>query len=169
MDTINPWLDLSILIDKALNYYDQQTINYNKYLETENIVIDRPTNNIKFPDIDKEHKYEVLGIFDNTTNIWMWAWMVPEFMYNETEIVRKLLNYGLKINPDILHELNDDKLYLKTQLVNSRFLLQDEFQLELHLAISCYLAKENFKFIYYKRKYLNKEKTKYIIVYYLIK
>jgi hypothetical protein len=47
-------------------------------------------------------------------------------------------------------------------MVNGRFLLYDDFQLDLHLAISSYLAKENFKFIYYKKKYLNKDKTKFI-------
>lgn len=166
---MNNDLELSILIDRAFEYYDKKNIEYNEYLHTENISIDREKQRIKFPDInDKDFKYEVLGIFDNTTHIWMWAWMVPEFMFNETEIVKKLLNYGLKINPSIVSPIPNDKLYLKTQLVNSRFLLNDEFQLELHLAISSYLAKENFKFIYYKRKYLNKEKTKYITVYYLI-
>ncbi len=163
-------LDLSSLIDKALNYYDTHNIKYNKYIKTENINLDRNNNIIKFVDIDDnvEFKYEFLGIFDNSTNIWMWAWLVPEFMYNETNIVRKLLNYGLKISPTISSRLDNEKLYLKTQMVNGRFLLYDNFQLDLHLAISSYLAKDNFKFIYYKKKYLNKEKTKYITVYYLI-
>ena len=89
-------------------------------------------------------------------------------MFNETNIVRKLLNYGLKISPTPINKLDNEQLYLKTQMVNSRFLLYDNFQLDLHLAISSYLAKETFKFIYNKKKYLNKEKTKYITVYYLI-
>ena len=164
-------IDLSILIDKALNYYDKQNIEYSKYINSDNITLDRDKNIIKFNDYnDKQSifKYEFLGIFDNTTNIWMWAWLVPEFMYNETSIVRKLMNYGLKISPTPTSKLNNEKLYLKTQMVNGRFLLYDEFQLDLHLAISSYLAKDSFKFIYYKKKYLNKEKTKFITVYYLI-
>ncbi len=163
-------IDLSTLIDKALNYYDKHNIEYDKYIKSDNIILERDNNIIRFPDVEenKEFKYEFLGIFDNTTNIWMWAWLVPEFMYNETNIVRKLMNYGLKISPTPTNRLNNEKLYLKTQMVNGRFLLYDEFQLDLHLAISSYLAKDNFKFIYYKKKYLNKEKTKYITVYYLI-
>jgi hypothetical protein len=163
-------LDLISLIDKALNYYDQHNIEYEKYIKTDNIQLEREKNIIKFPDINtsNEFKYEFLGIFDNTTNIWMWAWLVPEFMFNETNIVRKLLNYGLKISPTSTIKLNNEKLYLKTQMVNGRFLLYDNFQLDLHLAISSYLAKDNIKFIYYKKKYLNKEKTKFITVYYLI-
>ncbi len=162
-------LDLSTLINKAFNYYDTQNIQYNKYIKSDNINLDRDNNIIKFNDINEnEFKYEFLGIFDNSTNIWMWAWLVPEFMYNETTIVRKLLNYGLKISPTNSTRLDNEKIYLKTQMVNGRFLLYDSFQLDLHLAISSYLAKDNFKFIYYKKKYLNKEKTKYITIYYLI-
>jgi hypothetical protein len=161
-------VDLSILIDKALSYYDNHNIEYAKYINSENILLERDKNIIKFPDSNAEFKYEFLGIFDNTTNIWMWAWLVPEFNYNETTIVRKLLNYGLKISPTPMARLTNEQLYLKTQMVNGRFLLYDEFQLDLHLAISSYLAKDNIKFIYYKKKYLNKEKTKFITVYYLI-
>ncbi len=166
---MNLELDLSLLIDKALYYYDKHNIEYDDYINSDNTTIERDTNTIKFNDFDKaEFKYEFMGIFDNTTNIWMWAWLVPEFMFNETNIVRKLLNYGLKISPTPSNKLNSEKLYLKTQMVNSRFLLNNSFQLDLHLAIASYLAKDNIKFIYNKKKYLNKEKTKYITVYYLI-
>jgi hypothetical protein len=161
-------LDLSTLINNALNYYDKNNIEYEKYINSDKITLERETNKITFQDYEKEFKYECLGVFDNTTNIWIWAWLVPEFMYNETNIVRKLLNYGLKITSTPIAKLDNEKLYLKTQMINGRFLLSDEFQLDLHLAISSYLAKDNFKFIYYKKKYLNKEKTKYITVYYII-
>lgn len=165
-------LDLSTLINNALVYYDKNNIEYDRYIQSDNITVKRETKNIIFNDIHKdfqnEFNYEFLGIFDNTTNIWIWAWLVPEFMYNETTIARKLLNYGLKISSTPTNKLDNEQLYLKTQMVNSRFLLYDEFQLELHLAISSYLAKETFKFIYSRKKYLNKEKTKYITVYYLI-
>ncbi len=161
-------IDLYSLIDKAFNYYDNQNKQYKKYLDLENISIERENTKIIFNDLDKEFKYEVLGIFDNTTNIWMWAWMIPEFIFNETNLVRKLLNYGLKITPTTVSSISPEKLYLKTEMVNSRFIVNDQFQLELHLAISCYLSKDNIKFIYSKKKYLNKDKTKYITVYYLI-
>ena len=162
-------IDLSSLIDKAIDYYDIKSLQYKKYIDSDNITLNREDNTIIFPDVDEiKYTYEVLGFFDNTTNIWMWAWMSPQFTNNETNIVKKLLNYGLKINPTLSEKITPDRLYLKTQLVNSRFLLEDEFQLELHLAISSYLAKDNFKFIYYKKKYLSNNKKNYIIVYYLI-
>jgi hypothetical protein len=99
---------LSLLVDKAFNHYDKQNIKYLKYLNTSNITVDREKNTIIFTDIDDTiFSYEILGIFDNTTRIWMWAWMIPDFMYNETNIVRKLLNYGLKINPSIIYTVSD--------------------------------------------------------------
>ena len=160
-------LDLSTLINNALNYYDKNNIEYSKYINSEKITIERDKNKIIFDDKD-DFKYECLGIFDNTTNIWIWAWLVPEFMFNETNIVRRLLNYGLKITPTPIAKLDNEHLYLKTQLVNGRFLLSDEFQLDLHLAITSYLVKDNIKFIYYRNIYLNKDKTKYITMYYFI-
>ncbi len=160
--------DLNILIDKSLNFYDNQNKKYKEYLNDEDITVTRDKNLIKFNKLNKEFKYELLGMFDNTTNIWMWGWMIPDFLYNETNLVRKLLNYGLKISPSVITPVSDEKLYLKTQMVNSRFLLNDEFQLDLHLAIVSYLVKDNIKFIYYKKRYLNKDKSKYITVFYFI-
>ena len=160
-------INLDILIDKSLNYYDNQNNEYKSFID-DDITINREDNSIKFNKLNKEFKYELLGIFDNTTNIWMWGWMIPEFLYNETNLVRKLLMYGLKITPTVITPVSDEKLYLKTQLVNSRFLLYEQFQLDLHLAIASYLVKDSIKFIYYKKKYLNKDKTKFITVYYFI-
>ena len=160
--------DLSILIKKALEYYDIQNTKYQHISKLINLPLDREKNIIKFPNINTEFKYEILGLFDSITNVWLWAWMSPDFLYNETNIVRNLLNYGLKINPTLINEISFNKIYLKTQLVNSRFVLEDSVQLELHLAISSYLAKDKFKFIYKKNKYINKEKNKYISIYYLV-
>ena len=164
-------IDLKSLIDKALYYYDIKSIEYKNFINSDNIIIGKENQTISFPDVDIEtiYNYEVLGIFDNTNNIWMWGWLIPDFTYNETETVKKLLNYGLKITSSISEKIPPDRLYLKTQLVNSRFLLEDDFQLELHLAISSYLCKDNIKFVYYKRKYLSEDKQRYITIYYLIK
>jgi hypothetical protein len=164
MDDIN----LDALIDKSLNFFDGQNKKYKEYLKEDDITFNRDINSVKFNNLNKEFKYEVLGMFDNTTNIWMWGWMIPQFLYNETNLVRKLLNYGLKITPSVIIPISDEKLYLKTQMLNSRFLLKEKFQLDLHLAISSYLVKDNIKFIYNKKKYLNKDKTKYITLYYFI-
>jgi hypothetical protein len=163
-------IDLMSLIDKALLYYDMKTIKYNKYIESSDVAIDREQVTFKFLEINQDvFTYDILGVFDNVNNIWMWAWMVPEFYMNETIFVKKLLNYGLKLEPTMTETLSPEKLYLKTQLVNSRFLLNDKIQLELHLAIACYLAKDIIKFIYPRIKYLSKDKKKFITIYYIIK
>jgi len=92
--------------------------------------------------------------------------MFPLFNIQQTSISKDLLQYGLKLEPVNDNDINN--LFLKVQFVNSRFLLQDFLQLEIHLALSSYLSKNKFKFIYPKKNYLDKEKTKYIIIYYLI-
>jgi hypothetical protein len=154
------------LVDQALTYYDIKSIEYNKYIQCDNISVNREDNTIKFVTVDQTmFKYDILGIFDNTTNIWMWGWMVPEYYTNEVTIVKKLLNYGLKIDRT---DLSANKLYLKTQLVNSRFLLEDQFQLDIHIALASYLVKDNIKFVYSKIKYLSNDKKRFITVYYMI-
>ena len=99
----------------------------------------------------------------------MWGWMSPTYKNREIEFSKKLLDYGIKINIDSINPNTLDKLYLKTQFTNSRFLLNNKIQLDLHLAISLYLLKDNFDFIYSDIVYLNKEKTKYLTVYYVLK
>lgn len=168
MNDIKNIYNINILIEKALQYYDMKLQEYSKYINSNESVLNKEDTSIVFADIDKtKFNYEYIGTFDNVNSVWMWAWMIPYFTTNETTIVRQLLNYGLKINPDNDGKISNDKLYLKTQLVNSRFLLQDEFQLDLHLAISCYLIKDNFKFVYKKKLYLSKT-DKYITLYYYI-
>ena len=93
--------------------------------------------------------------------------MLPSILMDESVFVKKLLNYGLKIDQTI-QNLSYDNLYLKTLFVNSRFLLENIFQLELQLAISLYLGKDNLKFIYPRIKYLSNDKKKFLTIYYLI-
>lgn len=159
-------VNITSLVDQAFTYYDMKSIEYKKYIDCDNISVNREDNTIKFVTVDQTiFKYDILGIFDNTTNIWMWGWMVPEYYINETTIVKKLLNYGLKIDRT---DLSANKLYLKTQLVNSRFLLEDEIQLDIHIALSSYLIKDNINFVYSKIKYLSNDKKRFITVYYTI-
>ena len=160
-------LDIYSLIDKALKYYDNQKVKFKKY-QTMKETIDREEQTIKFE--DETYTYEALGIFDNTTKIWLWSWMDPTLMYKETKLTKQLLNYGLKQNPDNIDKtLLDTKIFLKTQLVNSRFIIDTLFHLEIHLALASYLVKDNIKFIFYQTKYLDKEKKKFIQVYYFVK
>lgn len=166
---------LEEIVKKSIKNYDNNYNKYYKYINMQNVNVDVNSQQITFENKDN-FKYEVAGIFDSTTKIWMWSWMIPEFKYKDTLLVKKLLNYGLKIDPystvkdakDSNRRILDNMLYLKTQLVNSRFLLSDNIQLELHLAIATYLVKDNIKFIYPRIKYIDKSKNKFITVYYFI-
>jgi hypothetical protein len=169
-------INLDEIIKKSFQSYDIMLKKYKKYINTQDIKLDRDTQTIIFNDDNEKYKYEFAGIFDSDTQIWMWAWMIPEFLYKETVLVRKLLNYGLKIEPmkDMFLKDNNDRgntdqmLYLKTQLVNSRFLLDNKFQLDLHLSIATYLVKDNIKFIYPREKIIDEKTKKSITVYYFI-
>lgn len=156
------------LIKNSLDSYDERNYNYRDFLKDKDIAINRNLNTINFVKKNNEFNYNVLGLFDNSTNIWMWSWMLPTLFHNETELIIDLLTYGLKISPTKSNNIdpNPYELYLKTQLVNSRFLINNKFQLELHLSLASYLLKKKFKFIYSIKRKLN-EKS-YITVYYII-
>jgi len=168
-------INLDEIIKNSFQSYDTMLKKYKKYIDTHDIKTNRYTQKIIFNNED-EFTFELAGMFDSDTQIWMWAWMIPEFLYKETVLVRKLLNYGLKIEPmkDMMMSGNNERgntdqmLYLKTQLVNSRFVLDNKFQLELHLSIATYLVKDNIKFIYPREKIIDEKRNKSITVYYFI-
>jgi len=160
--------NIADLIKKSLKYYDQQNIDNEKYINNKQISFDKDAFEIKIIDNKKvilKKKYQILGIFDQQTKIWIWAWLLPNLSKDETTLSRQLLDYGLKLDPgtnNILHS------YIKSQLVNARFLIEDNIELDINLAIAAYLLKNNYSFIYPYILYFNKEKTKYQTIYYLI-
>lgn len=153
---------ISDLILKSFEYYDKKNQQYKKYLN-KNGVLDGENSQIIFG--EEKFKYELLGVFDDQTNVWIWSWMIPLIDNKKSDISKKLLNYGLNIFPS---QENQEAIYLKTQLLNSRFLIEDEFQLEIHLALATYLAKDNFKFLYPIKDYFDSKKEKYITKYFFI-
>jgi len=153
---------ISELILNSFEYYDSQNYLYKKYLN-QNGVLDGENSVINFG--NEKFKYELLGVFDNQTNVWIWSWMIPLIDNEKSNISKKLLNYGLNIFPN---NDNEDAIYLKTQLLNSRFLIEDNFQLEIHLALASYLAKDNFRFLYPIKQYLDNKKERYITKYFFI-
>lgn len=153
---------ISDLILKSFEYYDKKNQQYKKYLN-KNGVLDGENSQIIFG--EEKFDYQLLGVFDNQTNVWIWSWMIPLIDNKKSDISKKLLNYGLNIFPS---QENQEAIYLKTQLLNSRFLIEDEFQLEIHLALATYLAKDNFKFLYPIKDYFDNKKEKYITKYFFI-
>ena len=163
-------MDFKDLIKTSLKFYDEQNEKYKKYIVDTLINFDKSQNIIKIVDKDDnillESKYEILGIYDNQTNIWLWAWLLTFLNANETIISRKLLDYGLKLEP---LTNNNDHYYIKSQLLNSRITIEDMIELDIHLALSSYLIKDLYLFIKPLIVFLDKDRTKYITYYYLIK
>tara|TARA_B110001469_G_C9376485_1_gene195615 strand:- start:63 stop:566 length:504 start_codon:yes stop_codon:yes gene_type:complete len=157
--------ELNMLIVNSLKLFDEQNKKYKKYINNNNINFDRDNSIITFNDFNKIFSYQTLGIYDKTTNVWIWGWMYPESTSNEIILVKKILDYGLKQNNDTKERiLSVGTNFLKTQLTNSRFIINKHFQLEINLAICSYLLKEQIKFIY-KKPFL---KNKNIILYLMI-
>ena len=142
-------IDLKLLVKKALLNYDIKNSKYKDVISSKNYTYKVDNNILEFTDLNKKFKYNILGIFDKSNQIWIWSWLIPEYKYNDIEYVKKLLDYGIKISPS---KLEIDKLFIKTQLVNSRFLLYDSIQLDIHLAIASYLLKDNFDFVFQLKK-----------------
>jgi hypothetical protein len=154
------------IIKRSLYNYEVRNNEFREFIEDDQVSFDRINNKITFIEKKKIFRYNVLGMFDKSNNIWFWGWMMPLFYMNEFDITTELLNYGLKINPTPVNRISNDKLYIKTQLINSRFLLENFFQLEIHLALSCFLVKDKIKFVYPRKRKLDNNKD--IILYYFI-
>jgi len=155
--------------NKALNYYDNQQsefhiyINKSRYdiIETNHTITILPNNNIK-PII--KYNYEILGILDNQTHVWIWSWLVPDFDNNIVKLSKELFFYGLKLEPSSNTDIHS---YLKIQLLNSRILIQNDIELDIHLSLISYLIKD--KILFMLPVVLNKEKENNQTIYYLIK
>ena len=91
------------------------------------------------------NKYSTLGIFHKSTKVWLWSWAMSDIQFNETKEARKILDYGLKLEP----HLNDTQLhyYIKAHLVNSRIFFENDILFDIHLGLALYISKAQF--IYY--------------------
>lgn len=157
---------LKQLVKKALLNYDIKNEKFKDILKTKEYIYKKDSATLEFNNLSKKFKFNILGIFDYSKKIWIWSWLVPSYSYNHILYAKKLLDYGIKINPE---KVDVEFLFIKTQLVNSRFLLDDILQLDIHLAIISYLLKDNFDFVYPVTKQMTKEKDDKLIVYYILK
>jgi len=138
------------LVNNAFEYYDKnneknfEIFNDVVYLSLERKNNDLEHNILSFYNKDLKllfsYTFERIGLYDKKTNIWSWAWTIPYFNKNETNIIRKILYYGA--------ELNSNSMFLKTELITSRFRITNNAQLDLHCAIASYLAKKPLIFKY---------------------
>jgi hypothetical protein len=157
---------LKQLFKKSLLNYDIKNEKYKEIINTKQYIFKKEDATLTFNTLNKKFKFNILGIFDFSKKIWIWSWLVPSYSYNHILYSKKLLDYGIKINPQ---KVDKDFLFIKTQLVNSRFLINDTIQLDIHLAIVSYLLKENFDFVYPVTKKLTDNKNDKLIIYYVLK
>src|ERR1700744_639366 len=122
------------LVSDSLEYYDLNSEKYNnlfknvKYVKFSDASNDMEHNMIFLYDDHKNEilksRYEIIGLFNNTTSTWTWAWSIASFRKNTTFIARKILNYGTELDPD--------SKFLKTELITSRFQIASDIQLDIH-------------------------------------
>lgn len=161
-------MEITNLILKSLDYYDNINKINAKYLEETTMLIFN--NKVHIKDINNDDilitDYEILGIFDESNRIFIWSWLLPYLNPDKIYISQDLIKYALNLESDT--NINDH-FFIKSLLLNSRQLINSNFNLELLLSIVSYLSKNKFSFIYPYIQYLNEEKTKKITVFYLIK
>lgn len=137
------------LIPDSLEYYDTNTEKYAdvfkrvRYVKFIDVMKDMDHNVIHMYDVNKKEllhsRYEIIGVYNNKSKTWTWAWSIPRFRKNTTHIARKIINYGMDLDPE--------SRFLKTELITSRFRITNPIQLDIHVAIASYLSK---KYIVYK-------------------
>ena len=148
-------MDNITFVTTSLKYFDENSEKYEgvlkhatyiKYFPAEN---DMANNIIVFYDKNKNEifksRYEIIGLYNSDVNTWTWSWAIPTFKKNNTGIARKLLNYGLMLDPSVK--------YLKTELITSRFRVADLVQLDIHVAIASYISKNPFIYKYGMARY----------------
>ena len=138
----------NILIPIALEYYDNNIEKYEKFVKkVKNIDFQKSQSDLehnKITFIDKNNnkiytsRYENIGIYSTKENIWTWAWSVPVFEKNSIFLIKKMLNYGIDLN---------DNVFLKGELITSRFKISNKYQLDIHLALASYICKQQMIFI----------------------
>jgi hypothetical protein len=134
------------LVNNSLEYYDKymeeyqyvlNKIYYCKFIDSDK---DLEYNKIIFYNKDKEElfttRYENIGIYQDINKLWSWAWSISTLKKNTTNIIRKILTYGT--------ELDSDSLFIKNELITSKFKITHETQIDIILAISAYLSKKTF-------------------------
>lgn len=134
---------MDFVVAKALEYYDANNEIYNKLINKVGFVRykdgknDQEKNEIYLFDKDdnlifKSH-YEYLGMYRNIESVWIWSWSIPSFLRKNTDMSRKILNYGLE---------QQDNIFLKGELVNSRTKVTNVIQIDIKVALTSYLSKQ---------------------------
>jgi hypothetical protein len=160
-------------VRKILEDYDVKMMDcYEKFAEVNRVDFDYSNSDLELNTVtlfDKnnklinKYKYSIIGLYERKEKIWIWSWAIPYLRQNEIILSRQLLNYGLDLKYD--DNIDDDKAFmydfLKPELVTSRFKVNDQVQLDIHLAIASYITKHDLLFEY---KFPNTTSSYYIFL-----
>lgn len=157
------------LIIQSLNYYDSNNEKYSKLYDKfkyysiitsendtdHNIIIFYDKNN----EIIFKSRYEILGMYNASSSLWIWGWSMPSLQKNELYLSRKILNYGFDL-------LLKESHFLKSELITSRFRISDTIQLTIHTSIASYISKNPmiFKLIFDPEISAKTEKSPYKVL-----
>ncbi|ATZ80736.1 hypothetical protein BMW23_0690 [Bodo saltans virus] len=136
-----------LLIVDALEKYDKNIDKYREKLKDAHhyklIINDSEIDYDSIIFYDKNEKvileanFEIAGAYHNKESVWIWTWADPYYNKKMSTRSKNLLSYGLKLN-------NTQNVSLKMELTNSRFLITDPIQIDIHLALASELSKTPF-------------------------
>ncbi len=132
-------------IKKSLINYDKLRFQFNKlYPKITSIKFEDDNSDLSECKViinGDQYFYCVLGRFDKSTNFWEWGWSF-ERIKNKTYASRDFLNYALD-------NYDDDFEIIRQMLINSKFKIDEKFNLDIILAISSrFLFNDRYFFIY---------------------
>lgn len=142
-------IDLYEFIKIRLDNLDKSNKEYKEYIKMQDKdnataynsrIVFRKDNNIIFED-----NLNILGIFDISTCVWLWAWTSPMFTPEELKDSINILKYSLSYDPKSNSNIHK---YIKAHFACSRIHFDKDIYLNIHLALSLYISKK--KFIYPK-------------------
>uniref|UniRef100_A0A6C0E9W9 Uncharacterized protein n=1 Tax=viral metagenome TaxID=1070528 RepID=A0A6C0E9W9_9ZZZZ len=151
------------IITNALEYYDSNNEKYQKifknakYFKYVDSNSDIDHDKLILLDENKKEifqsRIEIIGMYVANTNIWTWGWAITRFTKNLTFLVKKLINYGIELDPSAA--------MLKDELINSRFKISHPIQLDIHCAIASYLTKKPIVYkLFYEQNYIKEARDK---------
>jgi len=139
----NQKMTIQYIISKALEDYDaykpvsDKLTKKNNRVEVINSKEDTKRDIIKIFDKNNkllvESEYEILGLYYPTTNIWTWGWAAPELKHPHNFLSHEIFNHVMS--------WDNEKLYIKSMLINSRSSITDEIQIDINLAICTSIIK----------------------------
>lgn len=140
------------IIKDALKYYDHNNEKYmsikKKIKFVKHAVADqKDIEGTKLIFFDKDMKelftsrVEILGKFYNEVRVWCWGFSIPSLDRSITTLSKRIFLYGCDID---IH--NPANILLKNELITSRFIINDDAQIDIHCAIGSYLSKKPFIF-----------------------